>query len=88
VLTAKVADVALASTVTEAGTVRAGEALLASATRVSADGGLESVTVQVAFALDARLAAAHWSEEMTSGATREMEADLEEPLRDAVMVAV
>ena len=59
VLTPNVAEVALAGTVTEEGTVNTVEALLASATTVLVAEDLDRVTVQVVLALEARLAGAH-----------------------------
>ena len=88
VLTVKTAVRALANTVTEAGTVRAGEAVFASATTVLAEEALDSVTVHVVLALDARLEAVHCNAETVTGATREIVAGLEEPFREAVIVAV
>ena len=55
----KVAEVALAATLTEDGTVSTVAALLARATTVLLEEALDKVTVQVVLALDARLAAAH-----------------------------
>ena len=55
----KVAEVALAGTLTEEGTVNADGALLASATTVLVVVAFDSMTVQVVLALEARLAAAH-----------------------------
>ncbi len=55
----KVAEVALAAMLTEAGTVKTDEALLESVTKVLLMADFERVTVQVVLALDARVAAAH-----------------------------
>ena len=55
----KVAEVALAGTLTEEGIVNAVEALLASATTELPVVALDRTTVQLALALDARLAGAH-----------------------------
>ena len=50
--------------------------------------GLEMVTVQEVLAFDARAEAAHCREETTGAVTSEMVAALEEPLREAVTVAL
>ena len=63
-LAVKVAEVALAATLTEEGTVNAVGALLESATTVLLVVDFDRVTVQVVLALEARLAAAHCSEDM------------------------
>ena len=85
----KVAEVALAGTLTEEGTFNAVEALLASATTELPVGALDRATVQVALALDARVAGAHCSEvRVTGAATSERVAGTEEPFKVAVMVAV
>jgi hypothetical protein len=55
----KVAEVALAGTVTEEATVNTVGALLVRITAVALAADLERVTVQVALALDARAAGAH-----------------------------
>jgi hypothetical protein len=49
---------------------------------------LFNVTVQLVLALEASAAALHCKEEISGGIARDMEAVLEEPLRDAVTVAV
>ena len=59
VLAVNVAEVALAATLTEAGTVNRDEALLESVTTVLLVADFDRVTVQVVLALEARLAAAH-----------------------------
>ena len=59
VLAVNVAEVALAATLTEDGTVNRDEALLDSATTVMLVVDFDAVTVQVVLALEARLAAAH-----------------------------
>src|ERR1019366_3160673 len=64
VVAVKVAEVALAGTLTEEGTVNADGALLASATTELPAVDLDRVTVQVVLALEARLAAAHCSEDV------------------------
>ena len=53
-----------------------------------AGAGVDSVTVQDVLPLDARLDAAHCSDEMTGAVTSEMVAADEEPLREAVTVAL
>ncbi len=58
-LAVKVAEVALAATLAEAGTVKTDEALLESVTKVLLLADFERVTVQVVLALDVRVAAAH-----------------------------
>ncbi len=57
-----VAEVALAATLTDDGTVNTVDALLVSATSVLLVEELERFTVQVVLALDVRLAAMHCSE--------------------------
>ena len=59
VLAVNVAEVALAATLTEDGTVNRDGALLESATTVMLVADFDRVTVQVVLALEARLAAAH-----------------------------
>ena len=59
VLAVNVAEVALAATLTEDGTVSRDEALLESVTTVLLVVDFDRVTVQVVLALEARLAAAH-----------------------------
>jgi hypothetical protein len=59
VLAVKVAEVALAGTLTEEGMVNAAGVLLESATTVLLLVDFDSVTVQVVLALEPRLAAAH-----------------------------
>jgi hypothetical protein len=59
VLAVNVTEVALAATLTEAGTVSRDEALLESVTTVMLVADFDTVTVQVVLALEARLAAAH-----------------------------
>ncbi len=67
VLAVNVADVALAATFTEDGTVNTDEALLESVTTVLLVADFDRVTVQVVLALDARVAAAHCSEDTVGG---------------------
>ena len=59
VLAVNVAEVTLAATLTEDGTVNRDEALLESVTTVLLVADFDRVTVQVVLALEARLAAAH-----------------------------
>ena len=59
VLAVNVAEVALAATLTEDGTVNRDGALLESATTVLLVEDFERVTVQVVFALEARVAVVH-----------------------------
>ena len=59
VLAVNVAEVALAATLTEAGTVNRDGALSESVTGVLLMADFDRVTVQVVLALEARLAAAH-----------------------------
>ena len=85
----KVADVEPARTMTEGGTVKAATALLARMTLAPPDAAaLDSATVQVVAVLDARLVAAHCSEETTIGATSDRVTGWDIPLSVAVMVAV
>jgi hypothetical protein len=88
VLAVNVALVALAGTVTEAGNMRT----LAMAPEIvtatpPAGAAPANVTVQVVVALEVRVEAAHWTEEISVGALRERLNAWEEPLRDAVIVA-
>ena len=64
VLAVNVAEVALAATLTEGGTVKADGALLERVTTVLAAADFDRVTVQVVLALEARLDAAHCREEI------------------------
>jgi hypothetical protein len=83
-----VAEVALAATLTEGGTVNRDEALLESVTTVLLVADFDRVTVQVVLALEARLAVAHCREDrVTAGATRESVTGLDEPFNVAVTVA-
>jgi hypothetical protein len=91
VLAVKVAVVAVAGTVTEAGSVRTLAMAPEMATTAPPVGAaLVKVTVQVVLALEAKLVATHCRDEIRpeAVAVREREADWEEPLREAVMVAV
>ena len=83
----KVAVVAAAATVTEAGTVRAA-LLLDKVTAVAADAVLLRVTVQVLEAPEPRLVGLQATEESTVGATRLRVAVWETPLKVAVTMAV
>jgi hypothetical protein len=49
---------------------------------------LDNVTVHVVEALAARLVAAHWSEETVIDETKDSVTGLDEPLREAVTVAL
>ena len=85
----KLAVVALAGTVTEAGSVRTLAMPPERATEDPAAGAAPvKVTVQVALALEARVEGVHCREEIRTAAVRETVALLEEPLRDAVIVAL
>jgi hypothetical protein len=89
VLAVKVAVVAVAGTVTEAGSVRTfAMAPERGTTAPPVGAALVKVTVQVVLALEAKLVATHCTDEMKTEAVREREAGCEEPLREAVMVAV
>ena len=82
----KVAVVALAATVTDAGTVSS--ALLPdTVTAVAAVGAFERVTVQVLLAEEFRLVGEQASDVNVTGATRLMVAVLDTPLSVAVTVA-
>ena len=89
VLAVNVVAVALAATVTEAGTVKTFAMPPEIATTAPAAGAAAlNATVQVVLALEARLAALHWSEETVTGAASDTLTELEEPFSDAVRVAV
>jgi hypothetical protein len=89
VLAVKVAVVAVAGTVTEAGSVRTLAMPPEMATTAPPVGAaLLKVTVQVVLALEARVVAVHWRAEISAGATNEIVEVLEEPLREAVAVAL
>ena len=83
-----VAEVALAATLTEDGTVNKVEALLESATAVLLGADFDRVTVHVVLALEARLAAAHCSEDTVGRVASESVAGADAPFSVAVMVAV
>lgn len=87
----KLAVVAVAGTVTDAGNVSTLGIAPAMATEVPAVGAaLVNVTVQLVLVLEdsGAGAALHCKAEISGGIAREMEALLEEPLREAVTVAV
>ena len=84
VLAVKVAEVALAATLTEGGTVSTAAALLASVTTLLLVVDLDRVTVQVVLAFAARLVAAHCREDTAGRVVSESVADLEDPFRVAV----
>src|ERR1039458_2748466 len=88
VLAVNVAAVALAATLTEAGTVNWDGALLESVTTVLLVADFDRVTVQVVLALEARLAAAHCSEDMVGRVASESVTGLDKPFNVAVTVAV
>jgi hypothetical protein len=87
-LAVKVAEVALAATLTEEGTVNAAMALLDSATRVLPAAAFDSVTVQVVLALAVRLVAAHCREDTVVSVVRESVADWDALFNVAVTVAL
>jgi phage terminase large subunit-like protein len=88
-LAMKVAVVALARTVTEAGNNRTLAMAPERATEAPPAGAAwVNVTVQVVLALEARVEAVHCREETRTGATRQTVALLEEPFKEAVTVAV
>ena len=84
----KVAVVAPAATVTEAGTVSRALLLERPTAAPPVSAALASVTVQVPAAPEFRLVGLHASEETVTGAARLSTADLETPLRVAVTVAL
>ena len=85
----KVALVALAGTLTEAGNVRTLAMTPVRVTTIPPAGAAPlKVTVQVVLALEGRVAAVHWTEEMRTENVNERLNCWEEPFRDAVMVAV
>jgi len=87
-LAVKVACVAPAGTVTEAGMVRAEEVSESETRLPPAGAAVEMVTVQVVLALESRLAAAHCSAEGENGAVKVRVAAREEPFAEAVMATV
>ncbi len=88
VVAVKEAVVAVASTVTEAGTVKVAlfEAKVTTVPPVGA--GFDSVTVQGVLALEARLGAVQVREVRLTGPNKEMLTGTELPLREAVTVAL
>jgi hypothetical protein len=87
VLAVKVAEVALAATLIEGKTVNTDDALLESVTAVLLLVDFDKVTVQVVLTFEARLVAAHWSEEIAGGLDSKSVLDCDDPFRVAVMVA-
>ena len=86
-LALNVAVVALATTVTEAGTVRTLAMPPEMAITAPPTGAAPiNAMVQVVLALEARLEALHCSEETKAVATSGMVADLEKPFNEAVIV--
>jgi hypothetical protein len=83
-----VAEVLLPATLTEEGTLKSVEALLESATKLLLAVDFDKATVQVVLALEARLAAAHCSEDMVGRVASESVAGADEPFSVAVTVAV
>src|SRR4029077_18044043 len=84
----KEAEVEVAGTMTEAGTVKVG-LLEASETAVPPAGAaLDNVTVQEVLAFEARLEAVHVREDRLTGASKEIVTGDEVPFRDAVTVAL
>ena len=86
--TLNVAAVAVAATVTEAGTVSADDALLVKATTVALVDAFDNVTVQVVLLFDTKLAAVQLSAVVTVDHCKEMAAEAVAPFSDAVIVAV
>ena len=83
-----VEEVAFAATLTEDGTLSRVGTVSDSATTVLMVLGFDKVTVQVVLALEARLAAAHCSEDIVGRVTSESVAAWDEPFRVVVTVAV
>jgi hypothetical protein len=88
VVALKVAAVAAAATVTDAGTVSVGLVLERVTVAPPAGAAVLRVTVQVLDALGPRLVGAQASAETVTGATRLIEEVRKTPLREAVKVAV
>ena len=89
VVTVNLAVVPVAGTVTEAGSEKTLAIAPDKLTERPVDGAaLESVTVQPVLALEASDVAEHCSEETNTGAVSRIWEEAEEPLREAVMVAV
>ena len=78
----------MAATLTEEGTVNEDGAVLESAITVLLVEDFDSVTVQVVLVLDARLAAAHCSEDTVGRVASESVAGADVPFSVAVTVAV
>ena len=88
-LAEKVAELAKPETETYAGIVKAEGAELARVTAVPpAPAALENVSVQMVELLDARLVAAHCTEDSVKVDTSDRVTGCEDPLSDAVTVAV
>ncbi len=80
---------AFAATVTDAGAVKAVDALLVSATTEPPAGAIcESVSVQVVPLFDPNVVAIHPKDVIVAGDWRDMVAEAEVPFREAVKVAV
>jgi hypothetical protein len=88
VVAVKAAELAPAGTDTEGGTARTVVVSLRATIAPRAGAALERVSLQDAFAFAGRLVGVHDSAETRIGAIRAMDVFAEEPLRDAVMVAV
>jgi hypothetical protein len=85
----KVAEDALAGTVTEAGAVKVGAALFDSVTtEPPAGAALDRVTAQEAAPLELRAFGVHCKDETLPGVCRETVVDAEDPLSEAVRVAI
>jgi len=87
-LAVKVMEEAPPGTVKDAGTVNEDGALLEIVTTAPAEADFDRLTVQLVLAPAARLAAAHCSAEIVGRVTRATVVALDEPLREAVTVAV
>jgi hypothetical protein len=89
VLAENVAELDPAGTRTDVGTVNTPGAVLARATVAPApEAALDNITAQVVEVFAVRLVAAHCSPEIVKVETSEKVTGLDEPLRDAVIVAV
>ena len=88
VLAVKVAVVAFARRLMVAGTVRTLAAPERATEAPPAAAALFNVTVQLVLLLEVKVAAVHCSDETSTGFAKEMVEVLEEPLREAVTVAV
>jgi len=87
-LAVNVAVVAAAATVTDAGTVRTFAIAPPIVTTAPAGAAFVRVTVQVVLTFDARVPVAHCRDETSTGADSVRFTGVEEPLSDAVTVAV